>query len=34
MNHAGIVSAEELDLVLESIRVELDVLRNQEKAEE
>jgi hypothetical protein len=31
MNHAGIVSAEELDLVLESIQDELDVLRYQEK---
>ena len=34
MNHAGIVSAEELDLVLESIQDELDELRYQEKAEE
>lgn len=34
MNHAGIVSAEELDLVLEAIHDELDMLRNRKKDEE
>lgn len=31
MNYVGIVSAEDLNLVLESIQDELDVLRYQEK---
>ena len=34
MNHAGIVSTEELALVLEAIHDELDMLRDREKDEE